>query len=71
VVSINTALRVMRVFLIRAPTGLVFEHIEGKRINLRVILVQVTLERIEVEQAIRYIVILDAYTVKIIRTEIH
>jgi hypothetical protein len=64
VMSIDAAFRVMRVLLIWTPTGFVFKHIEGESFYLGVVLIQIGLERMKTQKAVRDIVIFYAWKVR-------
>lgn len=57
-VSVDATLRVMRVFVVGTPAGLVLKHIEGKYLYLGINMIQVNMEVLKVHQTVWYEIIL-------------
>ena len=60
-VGVEAAFGIMGVFFVGAPAGLVLEHVECEHFNVLVHLVQVSVQIALLEQAVRDVVIFDAY----------
>ena len=57
-VGIDATLGVMRIFFVRTPGCLVLKHVESVRSTIFISLIEIALEVVKLEQAVRDMVIL-------------